>query len=186
MRTIPSSMGSTQENQPHVVCVPLPAQGHINPMLKLAKLLHSKGFFITYVNSEFNHQRLLRSVGSNALHDLPSFHFETISDGLPPPENPDATQDVSSTLNSLHETGLGPFKSVLSKVSTLYSPVTCIVADFLMGFTLPAAEELGIPAVLFWTSGAGSLICYNQYPNLIQKGLMPLKGKHLSIYCITK
>ncbi|MFS7941019.1 putative trans-zeatin O-beta-D-glucosyltransferase [Helianthus anomalus] len=38
-------MGSTQKNQPHVVCIPFPAQGHINPMLKLAKILHSKGFF---------------------------------------------------------------------------------------------------------------------------------------------
>jgi len=26
--------------RPHVVCIPYPLQGHINPMLKLAKLLH--------------------------------------------------------------------------------------------------------------------------------------------------
>ncbi|KAJ0571715.1 putative 7-deoxyloganetin glucosyltransferase [Helianthus annuus] len=170
-------MGSTQKNQPHVVCIPFPAQGHINPMLKLAKILHSKGFFITFVNTEFSHQRLLRTLGSAVLHDLPSFHFETISDGLPPPENPEATEDTTSTLKSLPENSLGPFKSVLYKASTLYSPVTCIVADFLMGFTLPVAKELDIPEILFWTSGAGSLICYDHYPNLIQKGLMPLKGK---------
>ncbi|KAK9050153.1 hypothetical protein SSX86_030877 [Deinandra increscens subsp. villosa] len=168
-------MGSTQDNKPHVVCIPAPAQGHINPMLKLAKILHSKGFFITFINTEFNHQRLLRSRGSDALRDLPSFHYETIPDGLPPPENPDATQPTPILLKSIHETGLGPFKSVITKVSACYSPVTCIVADFLMGFTLPAAEELGIPGILFWTAGAGSLICYDQYPNLIQKGLMPLK-----------
>ncbi|KAI3686079.1 hypothetical protein L1987_79749 [Smallanthus sonchifolius] len=168
-------MGSAQENKPHVVCIPAAAQGHINPMLKLAKILHSKGFFVTFVNTEFNHQRLLRSLGSDALHGHPSFRFETIPDGLPPPENPDATQETAPLIKSLHENGLGPFQSVLSKVSALYSPVTCIVADFLMGFTLPAAEELGIPAVLFWTAGAGSLICYDNYPNLIQKGLMPLK-----------
>ncbi|KAI3820371.1 hypothetical protein L1987_07917 [Smallanthus sonchifolius] len=168
-------MDSAQENKPHVVCIPAAAQGHINPMIKLAKILHSKGFFVTFVNTEFNHQRLLRSQGSYALHDRPSFHFETIPDGLPPPENPDATQDTPSLLKSLHENGLGPFKSVLAKVSTFYSPVTCLVMDFAMGFTLPAAEELGIPAILFWTAGAGSLICYDYYPNLIQTGLMPLK-----------
>ncbi|XP_076925130.1 7-deoxyloganetin glucosyltransferase-like isoform X2 [Bidens hawaiensis] len=168
-------MDSTHKNKPHVVCIPLPAQGHINPMLNLAKILHSKGFFITFVNTEFNHQRFLKSLGSNALHDRPSFHFETFFDGLPPAKNPDATQDTESLLTSLHEHGLDPIKNILSKVSALYSPVTCIVADFAMGFTLPAAEELGILAVLFWTAGAGSLICYDQYPNLIQKGLMPLK-----------
>ncbi|KAF5807630.1 putative 7-deoxyloganetin glucosyltransferase [Helianthus annuus] len=170
-------MGSTEANQPHVVCIPLPAQGHINPMLKLAKILHSKGFFITFVITEYNYQRLLGSLGSDALPDLPSFHFDTISDGLPPPENPDVGHDVVTTLKSLHENSLGPFKSVLSKVSTLYSPVTCIVADFIMSFTLSAAEELGIPAIPFWTSGAGSLVCYDHYPNLIQKGLMPLKDQ---------
>ncbi|XP_076925129.1 7-deoxyloganetin glucosyltransferase-like isoform X1 [Bidens hawaiensis] len=168
-------MGSTQDNMPHVVCIPAPAQGHINPMLNLAKILHSKGFFITFVNTEFNHQRLLRTLGFDSLHDRPSFHFETFPDGLPPAENPDATQDTASLLKSVHENGLGPFKNILNKVSCSYSPVICVVADYLMGFTLSAAEELGVPTILFWTAGAGSLICYDQYPNLIQKDLMPLK-----------
>jgi hypothetical protein len=28
-------------------------------MLKLAKLLHARGFHVTFVNTEFNHRRLL-------------------------------------------------------------------------------------------------------------------------------
>ncbi|KAI3672848.1 hypothetical protein L6452_38948 [Arctium lappa] len=166
-----SSMGS----QPHALCIPAPAQGHINPMLKLAKILHSKGFLITFVNTEFNHQRLLRSRGSDALRGLPSFRFETIPDGLPLPQNLDATQEVPSLCKSLDETGLVPFRSLLAKASASYSPVTCIVADLFMVFTLVAAREFKIPEILFWTSGAGSLICYDQYPDLLGKGLMPLK-----------
>ncbi|XP_071702839.1 7-deoxyloganetin glucosyltransferase-like [Rutidosis leptorrhynchoides] len=168
-------MGSEQGNKPHAICIPAPAQGHINPMLKLAKILHSKGFIITFVNTEFNHQRLLRSLGPDALHGLSSFSFESIPDGLPPPENNDVTQDTATTLKSLHETGVGPFKSVIEKVGASKSPVTCVVADFLMGFTLPVAQEFDIPGILFWTAGAASLICYDRYPDLIQKGLMPLK-----------
>nr|GEU85154.1 7-deoxyloganetin glucosyltransferase-like [Tanacetum cinerariifolium] len=106
---------------------------------------------------------------------LPSFRFETIPDGLPPPENKDASQHVATTFKSLHETALGPLKSVLAKVSASYSPVTCMVADFLMYFALKASKELRIPGVLFWTAGGGPLICYDEYRNLIQKGLMPLK-----------
>ncbi|KAL8215620.1 hypothetical protein R6Q57_022457 [Mikania cordata] len=170
-------MGPIHENKPHVVCVPAPPQGHLNPMLKLAKILHSKGFFVTFVNTEFNNQRLLRSQGSDSLCDFPLFHFETIPNGLPPPENPDVSQDTPSLFKSLYEHGLGPFKSVLAKVSALYSPVTCIVADFCMGFTRLAADELGIPEVLLWTAGPGSLICYDHFPGLIQTGLMPLKDK---------
>ncbi|GJZ84696.1 7-deoxyloganetin glucosyltransferase-like protein [Tanacetum coccineum] len=170
-------MESKQENKPHALCMPAPAQGHINPMLKLAKILHSKGFDITFVNTEFNHQRLLRSRGPDSLHGLPSFRFETIPDGLPTPENLDATQDIPSLAKSMDEECLDSFKSVIAKVNVTYSPVTCIVSDFVMGFTLAAAKEFNIPEFLFWTSGAGSLICFDQYPILLDNGLMPIKDQ---------
>jgi hypothetical protein len=58
-------MGSLpSDSKPHVVCMPYPAQGHITPMLTVAKLLHSFGFHITFVNTEYNHRRLLRSLGT--------------------------------------------------------------------------------------------------------------------------
>nr|GEU56239.1 7-deoxyloganetin glucosyltransferase-like [Tanacetum cinerariifolium] len=109
-------MASHHEKKPHAVCIPSPLQGHINPMLKLAKILHSKDFDITFVNTEFNHQRLLRSQGPGALNGLPSFRFETIPDGLPPPENKDATQDLPSLAKSVDETCSAPFKSLVNKV----------------------------------------------------------------------
>lgn len=77
--------------KPHALVIPFPLQGHTNPFLKLAKLLHRKGFHVTFVNTEFNHQRLIKSRGPNALNGLPNFKFETIPDGLPL-TNMDATQ----------------------------------------------------------------------------------------------
>lgn len=68
--------------KPHVVCILLPTQGHINLMLKLAKLLHFKGFCITFVNTEFNARRLLSSLDD--LQSSNDFRFETISVDLPP------------------------------------------------------------------------------------------------------
>ena len=43
--------------EPHAVCVPFPTQGHITSMLKLAKILHARGFRVTFVNTEYNHRR---------------------------------------------------------------------------------------------------------------------------------
>ncbi|GFZ01197.1 UDP-glucosyl transferase 85A2 [Actinidia rufa] len=86
-------------DKPHAVCIPYPAQGHINPVLKLAKLLHSKGFHITFVNTEYNHKRLLRSRGPAALAGLPDFRFDSIPDGLPPlppPSMPPRTSPPSA------------------------------------------------------------------------------------------
>ncbi|KAI3686080.1 hypothetical protein L1987_79750 [Smallanthus sonchifolius] len=168
-------MDPQREKKPHALCIPIPVQGHINPMIKLAKILHSKGFLITFVNTEFNHQRLVRSRGSEAVRGLSSFRFETIPDGLPPQQNPDATQEASILARAIEENFLGPFKTLITKVSASYSPVTCIVSDMLMGFTHAAATEFGIPEFLLWTAGAGSLLCFDQYPYLLEKGLMPLK-----------
>jgi hypothetical protein len=84
----------------HAVCIPLPGQSHIKAMLKFAKLLHAKGFHITFVNTEFNHQLFLKSRGPNVLDGLPDFQFKTISDGLPP-SDPNATQDVDAICKSI-------------------------------------------------------------------------------------
>ncbi|KAK2971780.1 hypothetical protein RJ640_018469 [Escallonia rubra] len=171
-----SSMAAAQK--PHAVCIPYPAQGHINPMLKLAKLLHHKGFHITFVNTDFNHGRLLRSRGPTSLDGLPDFRFESIPDGLPP-SDPDATQDVPSICKYTPKHSLAPFCDLISKLNdgsfAGVPPVTCIVSDGVMSFTLAAAKQFGIPEVFFWTTSACGLLAYAQYRSLIEKGLTPLK-----------
>jgi hypothetical protein len=88
-------------DKPHAVCVPFPSQGHTTPMLKLSKLLHFKGFQITFVNTEYSHKRLLKSRGSDSLDGLPDFQFESIPDGLLQTEDSDATRDIPSACESI-------------------------------------------------------------------------------------
>ena len=172
-------MGSTVK--PHAVCIPYPGQGHINPMLQLAKILHHRGFHITFVNTEFNHRRLLKSRGPAALNGLPSFRFETIPDGLPPTDV-DATQDTPSLCESTRKTCLPYFKQLLRKLNDSSSSnvpsVSCIVSDGAMSFSLDAAEELGVPEVLFWTTSACGFLSYVHYRQLMEKGYTPLKGNY--------
>ncbi|KAG4954768.1 7-deoxyloganetin glucosyltransferase-like [Glycine soja] len=174
-----SSLGTI--HKPHAVCVPHPTQGHINPMLKLAKLLHFKGFHITFVNTEYTHKRLLKSRGPDSIKGLPSFRFETIPDGLPEPLV-DATQHIPSLCDSTRRTCLPHFRNLLTKINDSDAPpVSCIVSDGVMSFTLDAAEELGVPQLLFWTPSACGFMCYVQFGQLVEKGLVPLKDSS----CIT-
>ena len=173
--------------KPHAVLTPFPAQGHINPMFKLAKLLHSRGFHITFVHTEFNSQRLLNSRGPTALDGLPDFRFETIPDGLPPSMNPDATQDIPSLCDSTTNNCLGPFRRLLDKLKDsasagLVPPVTCLVSDLSMSFTVHAAEEIDVPIVLLWHASACSLLGVAHFRNLIDKGLIPLKGTKFMLF----
>ncbi|XP_068335672.1 7-deoxyloganetin glucosyltransferase-like [Pyrus communis] len=166
-------------NKPHAVCIPVPIQGHIKAMLQLAKLLHHKGFRITYVNTEFNHRRLVKSLGPESLYGLPDdFRFETIPDGLPDSDE-DATQDLNLLADSATNNFLAPFVDLIKKLNSSSStpPVTCIFSDGFMPFTTPAAQQFGIPVTLVFTFSASGAMGYMQYPALVERGLAPLKDE---------
>nr|AYC63488.1 UDP-glycosyltransferase [Scoparia dulcis] len=167
-----------QKQRPHAVCVPLPAQGHINPMLKLAKLLHSKGFYITFVHSEFNLLKLMKA-RDYAHPSVENFQFETISDGLPP-DNPRGILDLPSLASEIQVDGLNSFRELIKKLndsSPRLPPVSCIVADGVMSFCMQAAKEIDIPGITFFTVSACGMLGYLQYDHLIEKGYFPLKDE---------
>ncbi|XP_021801349.1 7-deoxyloganetin glucosyltransferase-like [Prunus avium] len=178
-------MDSTEvATKPHAVCIPFPAQGHIKATLKFAKLLHHRGFHITFVNTEFNHERFLESLGPNSLDGLPDFQFEAIPDSLPDSDE-DATQDVTLLCESVRKQNfLAPFLALLAKLNndamstSSNPPVTCIVSDGGMStFTITAAEEIGVPIVLFYTIAACSFMGFKQIRAVVEKGLAPLKDE---------
>ncbi|KAK4271265.1 hypothetical protein QN277_019981 [Acacia crassicarpa] len=169
------------ESKPHAVLTPYPVQSHINSALKLAKLLYVRGFFITFVNTEFNHKRLLKSGCFKILDGPQDFRFETIPDGLPPPAN-DTTQDLPSIADSTRKNCLLPFQNLLARLNEsasngFFPPVTCLVSDFTMFFTIDAAEALGIPIVIHFPASAYSLLGIAHYENLLNRGIVPLKDE---------
>lgn len=173
-------MGTKPAGRPHAVVIPCPFQSHIKANLKLAKLLHHRGIFITFVNTEFNHKRFLKSRGSDAFDASPDFCFETIPDGLPPSET-DASQDRISLGKAVLTNFLTPFLDLIAKLNSNLSsrtpPVTCIVSDGFMPFAIKAAEELGVPAVVSFTLSACGVMACKQVRALMEKGLIPLKDE---------
>ncbi|PIA50829.1 hypothetical protein AQUCO_01200237v1 [Aquilegia coerulea] len=133
--------------KPHAVCIPLPFQSHINVMLKLAKVLHCKGFHITFVNTEFNHERVLITRGPDSLNGLRDFCFRTIPDGLPPCDI-NFPQDILSLIDSITKNGLVLVRNLItqlneeSSTSLVVPQVSCIVSDSFMSC---AVEAAGIP-----------------------------------------
>ena len=171
-------MGSSSKaDKPHAVCIPYPAQGHINPMLSLAKLLHHRGFHITFVNTEYNHRRLLKSRGPDSLDGLLDFEFRTIPDGLPF-SDANSTQDIPSLCQSTSKNCLAPFCDLISQLNSAgdIPPVSCIVGDAVMSFSMLAANKFKIPYALFWTASACGYLGYMHYREVIKKGLVPLQG----------
>ena len=185
-------MNHIAETKPHAVLVPYPLQGHINPLFKLAKLLHLRGFHITFVHTDYNHKRYLKSRGPNALEGLPDFRFESIPDGLPPLEDDadgDVSQDIPSLCDALRNNFLQPFRDLLHRLNQsatagLIPPVTCLVADCFMSFPIQAAEELAVPIVLLCPVSAAAFLCFMHFRNMVDKGIVPLKGINLCSFSI--
>ncbi|XP_058776263.1 7-deoxyloganetin glucosyltransferase-like [Vicia villosa] len=168
-------------SKPHAVLTPFPLQGHISALLKLAKLLHLRGFHITFVNTEYNHKRLLKSKGPNAFDGLTDFTFESIPDGL---TSIDGDGDVSQDIRSLNESILKNFHrffgELLAKLhesatAGLIPPVTCFVSDCYMPFTVDYAEERALPIVLYSPCSAGYFWSSCYVSKLFQTGELPLK-----------
>ncbi|XWS41594.1 hypothetical protein CRYUN_Cryun17cG0095300 [Craigia yunnanensis] len=159
-------MGSTGARKPHAVCVPYPSQGHVTPMMQLAKLLHSRG-------------RLVRSKGAESIKGLPDFRFETIPDGLPYSDH-DATQDIPALCDSTRKNCLAPFLEFVAKLnsSSEVPPVTCIISDGVMSFGIKAGEILGIPEFQFWTASVCGFMGYLQYSQLVKRGIVPFKDEN--------
>nr|AFK35029.1 unknown [Medicago truncatula] len=171
------------DKKPHAVLIPYPVQGHINPLLQLAKFLHLRGFHIIYVNTEYNHKRLLKSRGQNAFDGFTNFNFESIPDGLSPTDGDgDVSQDIYALCKSIRKNFLRPFRELLARLndsatSGLVRPVSCIVSDISMSFTIQAAEELSIPNVVFSPSNACTFLTGIHLRTFLDKGLIPLKDE---------
>lgn len=158
--------------KPHVVFFPSPTQGHITPALQLAKLLHRcKGFDVTFVLTEYNSRRLLRSRGPDALAGIPGFRFATVRDGFPPCDEY-ATHDYLVDILLSEETIMAPhFKKLISELP----PVTCLISD--VEHILRTSKAIGLPCVTFWIMSASSFLAFQQSQQLVDKGIVPLKGK---------
>ncbi|ONK74098.1 uncharacterized protein A4U43_C03F2750 [Asparagus officinalis] len=170
-------MGSTVEQKPHAVCMPLPAQGHIHGMLKLAKLLHFKGFHITFVHTEFNYNRIITSDQVSALEGLEDFRFEVIPDDLPLSGSPDAVALCLAVRDNLR----APFRELLKRLNEPSSgvpPLTCVVSDNCASFTLESTAEFRIPNIFFCSASACGFLGTIHYKELEERGIVPLKSKN--------
>nr|GMD57628.1 7-deoxyloganetic acid glucosyltransferase-like [Ipomoea batatas] len=169
---------SSSHLPPHVLIFPFPVQGHVNCMLRLAQLLcHESSIHVTFLNSEFAHQRLLRYTDLHLrFSSYPNFYFRTIPDGLPA-DHPRTGDRVDDLFNSINAVTKPRFREMLASGSLQSSgrpPVTCIIADGIMCFAIDVGNELHIPTILFRTFSASCFWAFFCVPKLIESGDLPL------------
>ncbi|KAK4436567.1 UDP-glycosyltransferase 76B1 [Sesamum alatum] len=152
-----------QKNRCRLVLFPLPFQGHINPMIQLAKILHSEGFSISIIHTRYNFPD-----PSN----YPHFTFHLISDGLSEAEA--SKLAILRVIKLLLTNCVEPFEQCLAQILSSEDSdhrVGCVVTDAIWDFTQAAADKLKIPRIVLRTSSVCSFIAFSALPLLRQRYL---------------
>ncbi|KAK6913341.1 UDP-glucuronosyl/UDP-glucosyltransferase [Dillenia turbinata] len=168
---------------PHVVVIPYPAQGHVIPMMEISQCLVMKGFKVTFVNTEFNHNRVMKALKEED-KIKGKINLVSMPDGLEP------WQDR----NELGQLSLAIFSTMPRKLEELImkinesdrDKVTCVLADGSMGWAIEVAAKMGIKRVAFWPASAAHLACGFCIPKLMEDGIInengtPVKGEMIQL-----
>ncbi|XP_022752689.1 UDP-glucose iridoid glucosyltransferase-like isoform X2 [Durio zibethinus] len=139
------------------VLVLYPFQGHINPMLQLATILHSKGFSIIIVHPEFN---------SPNPSNHPEFTFRPIPDKLS--ESNVSLGDFANLVLTLNKHCLAPFQQCMNQIlheKDSTDHVAGIIYDTLSYFAQSVADDLRLPGISVRTSAAATMLVFAVFPN---------------------
>lgn len=66
----------------HVIAIPCPAQGHVIPMMKLMQKFAEHGFRITFLNTDFNHLRVLKAMFNEAMWRVMSVKLQELIENM--------------------------------------------------------------------------------------------------------
>ncbi|KAK1377972.1 Glycosyltransferase [Heracleum sosnowskyi] len=166
---------------PHVLIFPLPLQGTVNSMLKLAELLCISDINVTFMVTDHIHSRLLRHSNVASRFDkYPGFVLHSISDGLPE-EHPRSGSRYMEMFQSMKFNSKPLLKERFTSgvLDHGRGPVTCIIADGVMSFVCDVANEIGISIIYTRTLSPCCLSIFFSLPRLIESGELPFTGDDL-------
>ena len=176
--------------EPHVLLFPYPSHGHLNPLLDLDKRLSGSGILCTLALTPFYH----------AAHSTSTPHLKLLLfAALPLPadihdnflsstQSPDSFEIVATRF-------VDPLRALILSYARhdIYAssdehhdtlrlpPISCLISDSFMPWTVDLAAELGIPRVEMWTASVNCYAFGFYLPQLVSKGLIPFKEGHLSL-----
>ncbi|KAG0533158.1 LOW QUALITY PROTEIN: hypothetical protein BDA96_04G168400 [Sorghum bicolor] len=123
--------------QPHIMVVPYPGSGNINPALQLALLLCYHGIFITFVVTGHNLRRAQAAATEGAVSSCDdAFRIETIPDGL---VFADPNDD----------------RAFAEELAELWATTACVPDDVLVCLVGNMVTEEALPTMFNRTDGVG-------------------------------
>ncbi|KAK4260951.1 hypothetical protein QN277_004009 [Acacia crassicarpa] len=139
--------------KPHVLIFPYPAQGHILPLLDLTHQLVLQGLSITIV---------ITPKTLPLLHRLLRLHPVAVQTFILPfpshPKIPPGVENVRELGNAGNYSMINALYKLQDPIIQWFkshlSPPVAVISDFFLGCALDVSRHLGIPRIVFYSSGA--------------------------------
>ncbi|ESQ49901.1 hypothetical protein EUTSA_v10020693mg [Eutrema salsugineum] len=165
--------------RPHVMVIPYPAQGHILPLMSFSRYLAKQGIQITFVNIEFNHNRIINSISKSSHGDYVPNRIKLVSihDGLEDsPEERNIPGKLSESVLRFMPTKVEELiKNMISETSG-GTIISCVVADQSLGWAIEIAAKFGIRRAAFCPAAAASMVLGFSIQKLVDDGLIDCDG----------
>jgi len=156
---------SSQKSRLNFVLFPLMSQGHMIPMMDIAKILAQQGVTVTVITTYQNASRfkatLARSIDSGSQINLLELQFPYQEAGLPEGcENLDMLPSLGTGLNFFNAANSDTQKEQVEKLfQELTPPPSCILSDMCLHYTANVATKFNIPRISFLGQSCFSLFC---------------------------
>ncbi|KAL1322795.1 hypothetical protein HN51_067795 [Arachis hypogaea] len=162
----------------HVLAIPYPAQGHVIPLMELSHELIKHGIKVTFVNTHFVHNQIMKSLGEKTAFVGNNNEIELVSipDGL---DDVDNRNDLGKLTQSIFEVMPKKLEMLIEDINKKCesNKITCLVADETFGWALEVAKNMGIKAVAFWPASASILALQFNIQKLLDDGLIDNDGE---------
>ncbi|KAG8384626.1 hypothetical protein BUALT_Bualt04G0137500 [Buddleja alternifolia] len=160
-------------SKPHVLAIPYPAQGHVIPLMELAQCLARSGIKVTFVNTEFNHERIVKALSHTGdINEL--IHLASIPDGLEPGED---RNDLGKLTEAMLKVMPEKLEALIEKINETESDkIMCVITDYGLGWALEVAEKLGIKRASFLPAAVALLSLAINVPKLVDDGIIDSNG----------
>ncbi|KAL1812590.1 hypothetical protein ACET3Z_022655 [Daucus carota] len=159
----------------HVLAIPFPAQGHVIPMMELVRKIAQHGIRVTFVNTDFNHKRVMKALSNKEDDSGDLVHLVSVPDGLEPGED---RNDIGKLFDVLPLRMRADLVDLIQNInsSTDKSKISCVIADGAMSWAMEVAEDMGIKRAFFWPASTATLSSLRSIHKLIQDGVLDTDG----------
>ncbi|EOA18296.1 hypothetical protein CARUB_v10006803mg [Capsella rubella] len=149
----------------HVMLVSFQGQGHVNPLLRLGKLIASKGLLVTFVTNELwgKKMRLANKIVDGELKPVGSgsIRFEFFDDEWA--EDDDRRADFIVYIRHLESVGIREVSKLVRRYREANEPVSCLINNPFIPWVCHVAEEFNIPCAVLWVQSCACFSAYYHY-----------------------